>query len=123
MRQAIIDEEKPDVFVTVHANAIPDSRWRGAQVFYHKTGVAESTALAKSVQQSIVEELENTEREALGIEKIYLLKKTTVPAVLVETGFISNEQERQLLTDEKYQEQMAKAIANGIENYIHSEIQ
>lgn len=123
LRQSIVNEHEPDLFITIHANAIPDSRWRGAQVFYHKTGVAESSALAKAVQQAIREKLENTDREALGIEKIYLLKKTEVPAILVETGFISNEEERQLLTDDKYQQKMARAIADGVENYIHSEIQ
>ena len=123
LRQAIIDKENPDLFITVHANAIGNSKWRGAQVFYHKTGAAESSALADSVQDAIRDEVENTDREALGIEKIYLLKKTQVPAILVETGFISNEEERTLLIDEKYQEQMARAIAEGVENYIHAEIQ
>ena len=123
LRQEIIDEQEPDLFITVHANAITDSQWRGAQVFYHKTGVAESEALAKSVQQAIRDELGNTDREALGIEKIYLLKKTEVPAILVETGFISNDQERQLLIDDKYQQKIANAIAEGVENYIHAEIQ
>ena len=123
LRQAIIDEHEPDLFITVHANAIPDSQWRGAQVFYHKKGEPKSELLAKSVQEAIRTELENTEREALGIEKIYLLKKTKVPAILVETGFISNDEERQLLTEDKYQQKMARAIADGVENYIHSEIQ
>lgn len=66
--------------------------------------------------------MENTEREALSIKNVYLLKKTEVPAVLVETGFISNEEERQLLASEAYQEKMAFAIARGIENYIHVKI-
>ena len=123
LRQAIIDKEKPDIFITVHANAIQNSKWRGAQVFYHKTGHEKSAALATTVQNSIKEQLQNTDREALAIERIYLLKKTQVPAVLVETGFISNEEERALLVDKKYQQKMAKAIANGVEQYILSEIQ
>lgn len=123
LRQAIVNEEKPDLFITIHANAIPDSRWRGAQVFYHKTSHEQSSALAKAVQESIRIELGNTDREALGIEKIYLLKKTEVPAVLVETGFISNDEERALLVNKDYQEKIAKAIVTGIENYLTAEIQ
>lgn len=117
-RQAIVEEKKPDMFITVHANAIPDSKWRGAQVFYHKTGHEESQHLAKSIQASIREDLGNTDREALAIERVYLLKKTEVPAVLVETGFISNPEERALLVDKNYQDKMAIAIARGVEDYF-----
>ena len=68
--------------------------------------------------ESIKGELENTTREALAIEQIYLLKKADVPAVLVETGFLSNPEERNLLADKKYQDKMAAAIAQGIEDYF-----
>ena len=118
LRETLVQKNKPDLFVTIHANAIPNSRWRGAQVFYHKEGNAESEALAKTIQQSIREHLQNTDREALSIKEVYLLKKTEVPAVLVETGFISNDEERALLSDPGYQEKMALAIVRGIENYF-----
>lgn len=120
LREDIVKREKPDVFISIHANAIPESKWRGAQVFYHKEGHVESEALAKSIQQSIRDTLKNTEREALGIKQVYLLKKVEVPAVLVETGFLSNDDERALLTDEKYQKKMAKAIVEGVEAYYNT---
>ena len=122
LREALVAQHQPDLFITIHANAIPNGKWRGAQVFYHKDGDPNSENLAKSIQQTIRETMENTEREALSIKNVYLLKKTEVPAVLVETGFISNEEERQLLASEAYQEKMAFAIARGIENYIHVKI-
>lgn len=122
LREALVAQHEPDLFITIHANAIPNGKWRGAQVFYHKDGDPNSENLAKSIQQTIRETMENTEREALSIKNVYLLKKTEVPAVLVETGFISNEEERQLLASEAYQEKMAFAIARGIENYIHVKI-
>lgn len=120
LREEIVKSEKPDVFITIHANAIPETKWRGAQVFYHKEGHVESEALAKAIQQSIRDTVKNTEREALSIKQVYLLKKVEVPAVLVETGFLSNDEERALLTDEKYQEKMAKAIVEGVEEYYNT---
>ena len=123
LRQKIVDEEEPDLFITIHANAIPNSKWRGAQVFYHKKGHEESSFLAKALQEELREELQNTDREALGIEGIYLLKKSEVPTALVETGFLSNDEERQLLVDEKYQTKVAKAIADGIEEFVNREVQ
>lgn len=123
LRKDIVEEEKPDIFVTIHANAIPETKWRGAQVFYHKDGHADGEILAKSIQQSIRTNLQNTEREALSIKEVYLLKKVQVPAVLVETGFISNDEERALLTDKDYQKKMADAIVEGIEDYLFSKVQ
>ena len=84
LRETLVEQHEPDIFITIHANAIPNSKWRGAQVFYHQDGHVESEQLAKHIQQSIREELENTEREALSIKNVYLLKKVEVPAALVE---------------------------------------
>jgi N-acetylmuramoyl-L-alanine amidase len=123
LRANLVKNNKPDIFVTIHANAIPEEKWRGAQVFYHKDGHANSELLAKSVQTSIKESLQNTTREAMAIKQIYLLKKTEVPAVLVETGFLSNNEERKLLSDGKYQDKMADAIVEGIENYVNLELE
>ena len=117
LRESIVQEAEADMFITIHANAIPNSKWRGAQIFYHKTGHPHSVHLANEVQGSIRESLQNTDREALAIEQVYLLKKVNMPAILVETGFISNDEERELLLNVKYQEQMADAIVRGIENY------
>lgn len=122
LREALVKKHEPDLFITIHANAIPNSKWRGAQVFYHKGGHPNGEYLAKSIQQTIRETMENTDREALAIKQVYLLKKVEVPAVLVETGFISNEEERKLLATDSYQDKMAFAIARGIENFINVKI-
>lgn len=119
LRETLVESHEPDIFVTIHANAIPNSKWRGAQVFYHKEGHADGEQLAKMIQQSIRDTMENTDREALTIKEVYLLKKVKAPAVLVETGFLSNDEERALLADSNYQDKMAQAIARGIENYFN----
>ncbi|AWE09048.1 N-acetylmuramoyl-L-alanine amidase [Lysinibacillus sp. 2017] len=122
LREALVKKHEPDLFITIHANAIPNSKWRGAQVFYHESGHPNGENLAKAIQQTIRETMENTDREALSIKQIYLLKKVEVPAALVETGFISNEEERKLLATDSYQDKMAFAIARGIENFINVKI-
>lgn len=123
LRESLVQSHEPDLFVTIHANAIPNSKWRGAQVFFHKDGHPNSELLAKAIQQTLRDTLENTDREALSIKQVYLLKKVDAPAALVETGFISNEEERKLLATDSYQEKIAFAIARGIENYIHLNIE
>lgn len=123
LREEMIVNSDADLFISVHVNSIPDARWRGAQVFYHKDGHEGGAAVAKAIQGAIREHIGNTEREALAIKQVYLLKKATVPAVLVETGFLSNPEELKLLTSEEYQEQMAEAIADGIQEYVDSTMQ
>ncbi|WP_342542700.1 N-acetylmuramoyl-L-alanine amidase [Paenisporosarcina sp. FSL H8-0542] len=123
LREEMIVNSDADLFISVHVNSIPDARWRGAQVFYHRDGHEGGAAIAKAIQGAIREHIGNTDREALAIKQVYLLKKATVPAVLVETGFLSNPEERKLLTSKDYQEQMAEAIADGIEKYVDSQMQ
>ncbi|MGG0657100.1 N-acetylmuramoyl-L-alanine amidase CwlD [Rummeliibacillus pycnus] len=120
LRAKLIDEAKPDLFISIHANAIPESKWRGAQVFYHKDGHPAGELLAKSIQEAIREQLKNTNREALAIKQVYLLKKVKMPSVLVETGFLSNPEEAELLSSPDYQQKMAEAIVAGIERYSDS---
>jgi len=114
LRETIAISEKPDMFISVHVNAIPEERWRGSQVFYHPGGDPNGEFLAKAIQGSFQTNLKNTERVAMAIKGVYLLKKVPTPAVLVETGFLSNNEERALLIDPAYQGKVADAITEGI---------
>ena len=113
-RVMLAEEEEPDLFVSVHVNAIPQKQWRGAQVFYHPEGHEGGEALAKSIQGAFKNQLKNTDREAMKIKGVYLLKHIDVPSVIVETGFISNPEEHKLLADSSYRKKVADAIVEGI---------
>jgi N-acetylmuramoyl-L-alanine amidase len=69
----------------------------------------------------INEEVEKTNRPALGVNQrqtgIWVLQATNMPAVLVETGFINNEEDERYLNDPKGQQEMAETIANAIIRY------
>ncbi len=122
LREEIALDEKPDMFLSVHVNAVPEEKWRGAQVFYHAEGHPDSERLAKAVQASFTETIE-TDREALAVRQVYLLKKVPTPAVLIETGFISNPEEKALLTDAGYQKKVAAAIAEGVSEFMYEDMQ
>lgn len=123
LRESMAVESNPDMFVSIHVNAIPEERWRGAQVFFHPDGHPAGKHLATSIQEELRDQLKNTDREAMKIKGVYLLKKVPVPAVLVETGFLSNPEERQLLADPSYHKKVAAAIVDGIVKYEHAEQQ
>lgn len=121
-RLKFIHDKNTDLFITVHLNALPSNRWSGAQTFYYPS-FPENKHLAKMIQAEIIRNLENTKRVPLPIDNIYLLKYAEVPGALVEIGFLSNEEERELLKDETYQEQMAASIYQGIIRYVTEDME
>ncbi|MGN0451080.1 MAG: N-acetylmuramoyl-L-alanine amidase [Acutalibacteraceae bacterium] len=112
-------KDNPDaIFVSIHLNKFTTSAANGSQVFYcadHN----ESKVLGECIQKSIVKLLqpENTRVNKQATSSTYLLYNATVPAVLVECGFLSNSAELKRLKDEEYQKKMAFSIFCGITSF------
>ncbi|KGX84373.1 N-acetylmuramoyl-L-alanine amidase CwlD [Pontibacillus litoralis] len=119
-RIEMIEQKEADFFISIHLNAIPSTRWHGAQSFYNPAS-PESERLAKMVQSEIIRNLENTKRTALPIRNVYLMKHTGAPGALVEIGFLSNVHERELLKTTEYQQKMAASIYEGVLRYVSEE--
>lgn len=119
-RIEIIDETAPQITVSIHQNSYPEEYVHGAQVFFY-TGSKEGRDLAESVQKQLVEKVdsENT-RQIKANDSYYLLKKTEVPIIIVECGFLSNSKEAEKLCTDEYQEELAWAIHMGILQYLNS---
>lgn len=103
-----------DLFVSIHGNTFEDSSVSGTETYYYERN---SKALANIMHQSI---LEATGFKDRGVRKedYFVLKDTTMPAVLLEVGYITNpENEGKMLTDD-FQQQVAEAISNGIKEYL-----
>lgn len=119
-RLAIMEGAKPALVVSVHQNSYPEESVSGVQVFYYRDS-AEGKRAALLVQEQMIATLQPAkEREAKENSTYYILKKTTVPTIIVECGFLSNREEADRLTSEDYQERVAWAIHLGIMRYINS---
>ncbi|MBO8157521.1 MAG: N-acetylmuramoyl-L-alanine amidase CwlD [Bacillaceae bacterium] len=121
-RVQFIKDKDPDFFISIHLNAIPSSRWHGAQTFYYPA-LEKSEKLAKLIQAEIRRNLNNTKREALAVNGIYILKHADRPGVLVEIGFLSNPHEADLLKSIDYQHKMAASIYEGILRYVTEDLE
>ncbi len=118
-RIALMEECGADLVVSIHQNSYSDSSIHGAQVFYYTTS-ASSKALAETLQDILISDLDPTNhRQAKANDSYYLLKKTTCPIVIVECGFLSNPDETALLKSESYQDQLAWVLHMGILEYIN----
>ena len=118
-RIQIIDEASPALTVSIHQNSYPEEYVHGAQVFYY-TGSTQGKRLAELVQDQLVERADpENKRQVKANDSYYLLKKTNVPIVIVECGFLSNSAEAEKLCTPEYQDRVAWAIHMGILQYIN----
>ena len=106
-------EKNADLIVCIHQNSYPDASQHGAQTFYYKDS-KEGKTLAEHIQRSLLAIDPANKRVEKANDSYYLLKHTTVPAVIVECGFLSNPEETVKLTDDNYQKDIAYAISLGV---------
>ncbi|MEH7307009.1 N-acetylmuramoyl-L-alanine amidase CwlD [Neobacillus drentensis] len=119
-RLKMINSGDNDFFVSIHLNAIPSSRWSGAQTFYAPQ-YKENAEAAKFIQDELRTNLKNTTRRAKPINNVYILKNAKKPGVLVEVGFLSNPAEKEKLKKDSYQDKIAVSIYQGITRYYTNE--
>lgn len=115
-RAKLINESKANLYVSIHLNYIANSKWKGLQIFYtnknkeNKNIANNITTYLKSISSNIREPKENN--------TYYMYKQITKPGILIELGFLSNQNDRYRLTKDEYQEELAINIANAIEIYL-----
>ncbi len=110
----ITEAENPEIFVSIHVNSAVATEPYGIEThYYHEP----SKELAEVIQKHLIKDI-NTKDRGILKSKFYVINHTEVPAVLVETGFISNPEERAELITEKRKQALAKAIAEGIIEYL-----
>jgi N-acetylmuramoyl-L-alanine amidase len=119
-RVKLINESDADYLVSVHLNSIPSPKWRGAQTFFHPQ-FKESEEMALFVQDELIRNLENTDRNAKKTQDIFILRQSELPGILVEVGFLSNPDESALLSTSEYQKSVAASIYEGILRFTSGE--
>lgn len=116
-RVELINDSAPDIAVSIHQNSYQDERVHGAQVFYYAHS-EEGEKAAIIMQKALLAVDKDNHRQAKEDNTYYLLKRTEVPTIIVECGFLSNQEEADKLVTEEYQQQIAEAIVQGIESCL-----
>lgn len=115
-RRQIINNSGADLMISLHMNSFPLSSASGAQVFYAK-GSSLGFELAKSVQNALSQNFENA-RDYVSVGDYFVLNYSTVPAALVECGFLSNPEEEKLLQTKQYRQEFCYSVLYGIISYF-----
>lgn len=114
-RVTIAERANADLFVSIHANSMPANRTdiSGLETYYFGSG----QSLARTIHASVLRNVNINDR---GVRKarFFVLRKSSMPSVLVEVGFVTGTVDSPRLGTTAYQNQMAQAIADGILQYI-----
>jgi N-acetylmuramoyl-L-alanine amidase CwlD len=114
-RVKITNEKQPDLFVSIHINALEStSNIYGIETYYQ---TEQSRALANAIHQQLVQGLGVPDR-SVRKARFYVINHTPVPAILAEVGFISNPQERDNLGSADYQAKIADSVSAGITQFL-----
>ncbi len=129
-----------DLYVSIHQNAYEDESAEGIEVWYDGNAADGSSAdgnaansssadggaagadnerLARLVHQETLKSTGAAARELREDSEFYVTRETSMPSCLIETGFLSNQGEREKLVTVEYQQQVADGIARGIDLYFH----
>lgn len=114
-RVDITQQVRGSLFVSIHANSVdnrPDVN--GLEVYYFESGYA----LADTVRTSILDNISTLKNRGTRKARFYVLRKNTIPAILVETGYMTGREDNPRLGSPEYQTRMAQGIANGILKYL-----
>ncbi len=119
-RVSIAEEAGADIYVSIHQNACEEkeSSARGIETWYcgSKEG---GKRLAQLIHMEVLGETEAKERMLQETDELYVIRETSMPACLIETGFLSNGEERKRLCDSGYQDKIAAGIASGVNYYFN----
>ena len=118
-RLARYKSKKVDAFVSIHHNAFGDT-WNnatGVEVYVDKKATSKDMNLAQSIYNRLVK---YTGLKGRGIkrENFYVINQNTIPAVLVEGGFMTNTSDCKLITSDAGQNAYAKAVAEGLIEFL-----
>ena len=122
-RAPYVNELSPDFLISIHADAFDDPSVQGARVYYHSATGKDNTVInriAQRIVDALTLALQGAKKAPLLVEKpddsaYYILRNVDMPAVLVEVGFVSNENDAANMLDDAWQTKVVLALADGID--------
>jgi N-acetylmuramoyl-L-alanine amidase len=113
-RVTFAKNNKADIFISLHANSNPTSSVTGTETYYTRDS---SKALADVIHKHLVKATGLKDR-GVKYGNLHVTRETTMPAILLETGFLSNKGDSEILFNDAAQNKMAAEIVAGIKEYL-----
>ncbi len=125
-RAEIANSLEADLFVSIHYNYSVSKEAEGVEVFYYKEGktpLSTRVARSKELGQEVLKKIaKQTGANSRGVKQanFAVVRETSMPAILIEAGFLSNPTERAKIKDHNYRLTLAQGIAQGIDTYLRA---
>jgi N-acetylmuramoyl-L-alanine amidase len=103
-----------DLFISIHANTFADPTVTGTETFYYHD---HSLGLANIIHRHVAKATGFRDR-GVSQENFFVLRDTTMPAALLEIGYLTNPADEQVMLTEEFQQSVAEAIVDGIKEYL-----
>ncbi len=118
-RAELANNANADLFVSIHANSISLSRpdVNGFEVYYFQSG----RGLAQAIHRNVLGQIRMRDR-GVKTARFYVLRHTAMPSALVEVGFVTGREDASNLASPAFRSRMAKAIADGILEYVQTSV-
>ncbi|MFF2908397.1 N-acetylmuramoyl-L-alanine amidase [Paenibacillus sp. NPDC057934] len=113
-RPKLANELNADLFISIHGNTFDDSAVSGTESFYYHE---ESLAFAEVIHKHVAQATGFKDR---GVKKAsyFVLRETTMPAALLELGYLTNPENEGMMWTSAFQQSVAAAIHAGIREYL-----
>lgn len=123
-RVNIINQASADLFVSIHANCFLSDTSQNGAMFFYRISESPSHKLAECIMNRVnTVDFGNFKRNVHSpqIGDYYILRNANIPGIIIETGFISNPQDREILLNNNYKHKIAQAICLGINDYFKTQ--
>jgi N-acetylmuramoyl-L-alanine amidase len=119
-RADIANENKAEIFISIHGNAMENNNSiNGIQVLYYPNREGANSTLAQIILDEMVKDTGAIDKGIVDREDLIVLNQTKMPAIIIEYGFLSNEDEEKLLLTNSYQDKVVSSIAEGLKKYFN----
>ena len=104
------------LFISIHANSAPVESARGTTFYWYKP---QDAPFAQALERAVIP-VAGTQDDGTQHANFYVIRHTTMPAVLIETAFVTNPGDAALLRQPAFLQSMAQGIANGVKAFAGS---
>lgn len=115
-RTTVANNNKADIFVSIHINSFTNPIAGGIATYYYQKTPYDAL-LASSIQSTIAP-ASGLQNRGINAANFYVIKRSVMPAVLTELGFISNPEEEKLMNTDDFQQKMAQSIYLGLDKFF-----
>jgi N-acetylmuramoyl-L-alanine amidase len=125
-RPKLANEKGADFFISIHCDSTPKPNSASGTTTYYHASDPDGRALAQAIQKHLATVTGLPNRGAQTDTAIYqsgfaVLRRSEMPAVLIEVAYINNDKDRAKLKDPKFQQKVAEAIVAGLKAYVEGE--